>query len=452
MTPARTPRPTRSTRVVRAGRATRPSRTSRTFTPGPPGEAQLPPGRPKEGTLDGLVASKEIVITCGPGGVGKTTTAAATAAMAAHHHGGRVLVLTIDPARRLADALGLSNGPNAAGNAAATDNTATDGAGRVLGNTERRIPDDVFRAATGTSPRGELWAATLDTKASWDDLVRRHAPDSRTREKILANPLYRNISGRFVQSHDYIAMERLYDLHAQGRYDLIVVDTAPTRNAIDFLDAPARMADFFSSRLLRWLTASYRSRMVNIASRPFSVVAERILGTQFLGDIAEFFLLFQSMYAGFVERAEAVTRLLSDRRTTFLVVSTLEATPVREAEYFARALVARKLPLGAIVLNKVLPTYFRDRDAASLAEQLRDCADPVAERLSGSLGADADLTAGVLREVAESFSNFGVVARREAEQQAELATRPEVLATVPYFDAEVVDMAGLLRLGNMMWN
>jgi len=398
---------------------------------------QLPPGRPKEGTLDGLVASKEIVIACGPGGVGKTTTAAATAAMAAHHHGGRVLVLTIDPARRLADALGLS--------------TPGDGV-QGLGNVERRIPDELFRAATGTSPRGELWAAMLDAKESWDDLVRMHAPNARTRERILANPLYRNISGRFVQSHDYIAMERLYDLHAQGKYDLIVVDTAPTRNAIDFLDAPARMADFFSSRLLRWLTASYRSRVVNFASRPFYQVADRILGTQFLADIAEFFILFQSMYTGFVERAESVTRLLSDRRTTFLVVSTLEATPVREAEYFARALVSRRLSLGAIILNKVLPSYFRDRDAAQLAEHLRDGAGVLAERLGGQLGTDPDLTARVLGEVAESFLNFGVVARREAEQQAELATRPEVLATVPFFDADIVDMEGLLRLGGMMWN
>ena len=380
------------------------------------------------------------MIACGPGGVGKTTTAAATAAMAAHHHGGRVLVLTIDPARRLADALGLSSGGRLA-----------DG-DQGLGNTERRIPDEVFRAATGTSPRGELWAAMLDTKESWDDLVRMHAPNARTREKILANLLYRNISGRFVQSHDYIAMERLYDLHAQGRYDLIVLDTAPTRNAVDFLDAPARMADFFSSRLLRWLTASYRSSVVHFASRPFYQVADRILGTQFLGDIAEFFILFQSMYAGFVERAESVTRLLSDRRTTFLVVSTLEATPVREAEYFARALVSRKLPLGAIILNKVLPTYFRDRDAAQLAEQLCDAAGPIAERLSSSLGTDVGLATRVLEEVAESFLNFGVVARREAEQQADLATRPEVLATVPFFDADIVDMEGLLRLGAMMWD
>ena len=437
--PSRSPRPGRQRRTDRGEGAG--------AVPDPDlADTSPPPGRPKEGTLDGLVASKEIVIACGPGGVGKTTTAAATAAMAAYHHGGRVLVLTIDPARRLADALGLSSRDEGS--------TGRNGTrrGHGLGNTERRVPDELFRDATGTSPRGELWAAMLDTKESWDALVRRHAPDPRTRDKILANPLYRNISGRFVQSHDYIAMERLYDLHAQGKYDLIVVDTAPTRNAIDFLDAPARMADFFSSRLLRWLTASYRSRVVNFASRPFYQVADRILGTQFLGDIAEFFILFQSMYSGFVERAEAVTRLLSDRRTTFLVVSTLEATPVREAEFFARALVSRKLPLGAIILNKVLPTYFRDRDAAILAERLRDGAGTVAERLGGTLGTDPALTARVLGEVAESFLNFGVVARREAEQQAELATRPEVLATVPFFDADIVDMEGLLRLGSMMWS
>jgi anion-transporting ArsA/GET3 family ATPase len=393
------------------------------------GGRHRPPGasRPREGSLDGLIAAKEIVIACGPGGVGKTTTAAAAAAMAACHHGGRVLVVTIDPARRLADALGLS--------------------GRGMGNTERRIPSDVFRRA-GATPRGELWAAMLDTKASWDSLVRRHAPDTKTRDAILANPLYRNVSGRFVQSHDYIAMERLYEIHSEGDYDLIVVDTPPTRNALDFLDAPQRMADFFSSRLLRWLIAPYRSRLVNMASRPFYQVADRILGSQFLGDVAEFFILFQSMYDGFVARAEAVTRLLSDRRTTFLVVSTLEAAPVREAEYFARALVARDLPLGAVVLNKVLPPYFRDRRASAVAERLRDEADS----LAATLPTDRDLTARVLEEVADSFLNFGVVARREAEQQAEMAAGPDVVATVPFFDADVVDMEGLLRLGRMMWD
>ncbi len=262
-----------------------------------------------------LLAAKDIVIACGPGGVGKTTTAASLAATAVVEQGGRVLVLTVDPARRLADALGLKG----------------------IGNDEVRIPDEVF-ARAAAHPRGELWAAMLDTKQSWDDLIRTHAPDEETREQILANPLYQNISGRFVQSHDYIAMERLYEIHCEGKYDLIVVDTPPTRNALDFLDAPQRMADFFSSRLLRWLIVPYRSRLVNMASQPFYQVADRILGTQFLADISEFFILFQSMYAGFVERAEAVTRLLSDRRTTFMVVSTLEATPVREAEFFSAEL------------------------------------------------------------------------------------------------------------------
>jgi len=279
------------------------------------------PGTAK--TVGQLLAAKDIVIACGPGGVGKTTTAASLAATAVVEEGGRVLVLTVDPARRLADALGLKG----------------------IGNDEVRIPDEVFTDAAAR-PRGQLWAAMLDTKQSWDDLIRAHAPDEATREQILANPLYQNISGRFVQSHDYIAMERLYEIHCEGAYDLIVVDTPPTRNALDFLDAPQRMADFFSSRLLRWLIVPYRSRVVNMASRPFYQVADRILGTQFLADISEFFILFQSMYKGFVERAEAVTRLLSDRRTTFMVVSTLEATPVREAEFFSAELTARKLHLS----------------------------------------------------------------------------------------------------------
>jgi anion-transporting ArsA/GET3 family ATPase len=379
---------------------------------------------PAAKTVGQLLAAKDIVIACGPGGVGKTTTAASLAATAVVEQGGRVLVLTVDPARRLADALGLKG----------------------IGNDEVRIPDEVFTAAAAR-PRGELWAAMLDTKQSWDDLIRRHAPDAETREQILANPLYQNISGRFVQSHDYIAMERLYEIHSEGKYDLIVVDTPPTRNALDFLDAPQRMADFFSSRLLRWLIVPYRSRLVNIASRPFYQVADRILGTQFLADISEFFILFQSMYAGFVERADAVTRLLSDRRTTFMVVSTLEATPVREAEFFSAQLTARKLHLGAVVLNKVLPEYLRDAKTDKLAESIA----ARAVELGDGLTDDPVVAARVLGEVAESFLNFSVVARREAEQQAELKGAPDVLVTVPFFDADIYDMAGLLRLGALVW-
>ncbi len=376
-------------------------------------------------TIGHLLSAKEIVIACGPGGVGKTTTAAAVAAMAAAEHGGRVLVLTVDPARRLADALGLKG----------------------IGNAEVRIADEVFKAA-GITPQGELWAAMLDTKQSWDDLIARHAPDAATRDQILANPLYQNIAGRFVQSHDYIAMERLYEIHSEGKYDLIVVDTPPTRNALDFLDAPQRLADFFSSRLLRWLIVPYRSRLVNVATKPFYTVADRILGTQFLADISEFFILFQSMYEGFVTRSDAVSRLLSDRRTTFMVVSTLEATPLREAEFFSTELTARKLHLGAIILNKVLPEYLRDSATARLAQHMADQVDS----LGAGLTDDPVVAARVLGEVAESFLHFGIVARREAEQQNELKGAPDILVTVPFFDADIYDMEGLIRLGRQVWD
>ena len=176
----------------------------------------------------------------------------------------------------------------------------------------------------------------LDTKAGWDDLIRRHAPDAATRDAVLSNPLYQNITSRFVHSHDYLAMEQLHELHATGEYDLVVVDTPPSRNALSVLDAPSRMVEFFGSRLLRWLTVPYRSRLFTVASKPFYQVADRVLGSRFLRDIADFFVLFQAMEKGFVQRARAVEALLGDPRTTFIVVTTLEAAPAHEAAFLAR--------------------------------------------------------------------------------------------------------------------
>ena len=379
-------------------------------------------------TVEQLLAAKEIAIVCGSGGVGKTTTAAALGTLAATHLGGKVLVLTVDPAKRLAAALGLE----------------------TFGNVETRIPSEAF-ADAGLQPRGELWAAMLDTKQSWDDLVRRHAPSTHVRDSILGNPLYTNITGKFVQSHDYIAMERLYEIHESGRYDLVIVDTPPTRNALDFLDAPARMADFFGSRLLRWLTVPYRSRLVTMASRPFYGIADRVLGTKFLEDIAEFFSLFQTMERGFVERARRVTSVLSDRRTTFCVVSTLEPAPVHEAEFFVRELTARRLHLGAVILNKVLPPTLLDADAVAAAAALERRRAEVAEALAPGVGVEVDQLRRVLGEVATSFDNFHLVAMREAEQRSELAAAPDVTVAVPYVDADIHDLAGLVRLGNGVW-
>jgi anion-transporting ArsA/GET3 family ATPase len=383
--------------------------------------------------MEALIASKEIVVVCGPGGVGKTTIAAALATMAASYQGGKVLVLTIDPARRLGQALGLA----------------------PLHSEAQRVPAGAF-AEAGVLPRGELWAEMLDTKASWDKLVSRHAPDAATARRILANPLYQNISGRFVQSHDYIAVERLYELHSEGDFDLIVVDTPPTRNAVDFILAPQRMAEFFSSRLLKLLTVPYRSRFADVAARPFYYVADRVLGTRFLEQIAEFFILFQTLSEGFVARAKEVERLLADRRTTFVVVSTLEAVPVREAQAFMRLLPAKSLHAGGLVLNRVLPPYTMDAALAGRAEQLSARAGELAGQLCASdeplESFDAVLVERVLKELGSNFENVAVLAQREAAQRAELSRVPSAVVDVPELGEDVHDLAGVFEVGHHVWS
>jgi anion-transporting ArsA/GET3 family ATPase len=379
------------------------------------------PGRPD---LAALLAAKEMVLVVGSGGVGKTTIAAAMAASAAAEIGGRVLVLTVDPARRLADALGVGH----------------------LGNDATRVADDVF-VDIGVEPQGELWAAMLDTKAGWDELIERHAPDARLRDSVLANPLYQNITSRFVHSHDYLAMERLHELHSSGEWDLIVVDTPPSRNALAFLDAPGRMKEFFGSKLLKWLTVPYRSRLFTMASKPFYQVADRVLGSRFLQDIAEFFILFQAMERGFVDHAREVERLLGDPRTTFVVVSTLEAAPSHEAAYLARAMVRREFHLGAIIANRVLPAAFTAKSSATSARKIAKQADgPLADDVAGVLDADREVVASTLATVGASFHDIALIATRESERAAELGALSPLLVAAPMLDRDVNDVADLLEL------
>jgi len=401
------------------------------MNPTPPAAATVDHGHGQVPSLEALLATKEIVVFCGSGGVGKTSVAAAAGLAAASRIGGRVLVVTVDPAKRLADALGIES----------------------IGNVERQVPADAFVRA-GLEPRGELYAAMLDTKQSWDALVLRHAPDEQTALKILDNSLYDNLTARFVQSHDYVAMERLFEIHQTGTYDLIIVDTPPTRNALDFLDAPKRMAEFFGGRLLRWLTAPYRvggrrgARILTAASRPFYQVADRLLGSQFLQDIAEFFLNFQSMYDGFVARSRSVEELLHDKRTTFAVVTTLEDAPLREGERFCDELIKRKFHLGAMVLNKTLPQELFGPAGASAAAQMRRESAAIATDVHDDF--EPESVARVLSTIGMSFENFAVVARREAELRNELAHRPDVVVDVPTFADEISDVSGLARIARYL--
>jgi len=379
-------------------------------------------------SLDPLLASREMILVAGSGGVGKTTVAAALGLAAVQRQPGRVLVLTVDPARRLATALGLE----------------------ALGNTPHPIPNDALEAA-GLEPRGELHVAMLDTKAGWDELIRRHAPDAATREAVLANPLYENITSRFVHSHDYLAMEQLHDLHATGEYDLVIVDTPPSRNALTILDAPSRMADFFGSRLLRWLTVPYRSRLFTLASKPFYQVADRILGSRFLQDVADFFVLFQQMEAGFVKRANEVEALLVDPRTAFVVVSTLEAAPAHEARFLAESLHERKMTVGAMVANRVLPPRLASTAATEAAHDLAERTGPdgdeaVAAAVAAVTGDDRDVVDRVLHQMATRFDDLAMAAAREADRRTELAALAATTVTVPWLSGDIHDLRGLGRL------
>ena len=380
--------------------------------------------------IERLAATKEILISTGSGGVGKTTTAAAIGAMAAAHHGWQ--------------GAGAHGRPGQAAGQRA----------RARAVRQHRDPGARLETFTeaGVEPRGELWAAMLDTKQSWDDLIRQHAPDPATRDAILANPLYQNITGKFIQSHDYVAMERLYEIHNSGRYDLIVVDTPPTRNAIDFLDAPDRMADFFSSRLLRWLIAPYRSRVVGLASKPFYSVADRILGSQFLSDIAEFFILFQSMYDGFVERAHAVHAAVGGRRARRSSWCR-RSRPRRRARPSSSCgcWTSASCPSARSCSTRCCPTTCgrarrRPRPSGS---------PPTPPRCRRGAAA------GRRRPRRTSSACWARSARTSPTTRWSPSARPssrpscsrhvDTVATVPVLPQDVADLGGLLRIGEHLW-
>jgi anion-transporting ArsA/GET3 family ATPase len=232
-----------------------------------------------------ITATKQVIVCAGAGGVGKTTTAAAIALRAASE-GKKTAVLTIDPARRLASSLGL----------------------KELDNAPTKVNRRKFTAA-GVEAKGELHAMMLDTKTTFDEVVYRYAPSPQQADRIIANRFYRNISGTLSGTQEYMAMEKLYELHSTGDYDLIVIDTPPTRNALDFLDAPRRLTGFFESRVLRWFLLPYMKagsgfmRVANVAATTFLRVVKRIVGGAVLEDTAEFFVNLEGMYDGFKERA-----------------------------------------------------------------------------------------------------------------------------------------------------
>ncbi|HEY6279876.1 MAG TPA: ArsA family ATPase [Streptosporangiaceae bacterium] len=284
-----------------------------------------------------------IIVCCGSGGVGKTTTAAALGLRAAER-GRHVVVLTVDPARRLAQSMGLDS----------LDNTPRlvplDGPGRG--------PGGGGNGASGDGDGGSLHAMMLDMKRTFDEIVEAHSDPDRAAQ-ILANPFYQSLSSSFAGTQEYMAMEKLGQLRRADQWDLIVVDTPPSRSALDFLDAPQRLSRFLDGRLIRLLTAPTRAsghaylKMVNAGIGMFTGVVTKVIGAQLLRDAQTFVAAFDTMFGGFRERAEDTYQLLQTPGTAFLVVATPEPDALREASYFVERLSQDRMPLAGLVLNRV---------------------------------------------------------------------------------------------------
>ena len=360
--------------------------------------------------LDRVLATKKIVVCCGSGGVGKTTTAAALGLRAAER-GRRVVVVTIDPAKRLAQSLGLVE----------------------LDNTPRPVPG----AGAGG---GELHAMMLDMKGTFDDIVLAHAEPERARQ-ILANPFYVMLSANLAGTQEYMAMEKLGQLHATGEWDLIVVDTPPTRSALDFLDAPDRMTRFLDGRFLRMVLAPAKAggrfgvRLVNVGINTFTGVITRITGAELLRDLRDFFAAFETMFGGFRDRAQQTYRLLQQRDTAFVVVATPEPPALREAAYFVERLSTERMPLACVVVNRV----HRVPPSGVSAERAVATAEMLAER--GARGP----AAGLLRLHADRVA---LAAAEQRTIRSFAAGRADVpVVEVPAMASDVHDVDGLRRIG-----
>jgi anion-transporting ArsA/GET3 family ATPase len=354
--------------------------------------------------LDGM----RVCIVAGSGGVGKMTASAALA-LGLAASGKRVAVVTIDPAKRLAESLGLEE----------------------LGNDPRQV-DPALIASHGIELQGELWAMMLDPKATFDDLITTLSPDAQTREDVLGNRIYQQLSNAVAGSQEFTAVAKLYELHHDGGFDVLVLDTPPSRNALDFLDAPDRLTDFFEGRALKVLLVptGIAARVMARGTSVVFAILKRLTGVDLMDDIAVFFRALSGLMDGFKARAAGVKALLADDATTFLIVTSPEREPVAEAIFFRGKLREARMAFGGLVVNRV--NVADDVDPQDVEAQLREA------------GLDGPLAA----KVAQSAADQQLLAARDAQQierlKAELDEPDPVV--VPRLDGEVQDIAGLLAL------
>jgi len=374
--------------------------------------------------LERLVAERSIVVCCGSGGVGKTTTAAVVALEGARL-GRKTVVVTIDPAKRLADALGLAG----------------------LTDTPSRIDGDW---------PGELWATMLDTKSTFDALVAKHAATPEQGERILANGFYRNISGALSGTQEYMAMEKLYELHDETDFDLVVVDTPPTRHALDFLDAPRRLSRFLEHRLFRMLVAPSRGlvKAVNVAAQTFLRTVSKVVGGDVVEDAIAFFQAFEGMEEGFRTRAARVNELLAAPETAFVLVASPRRDTVEEAHFFADRLHEAGITVQGLVVNRVHPPFGAATTGGADATSPSGAAAVTAAVAAGTARRAETLEGTDIGGLYRNLADFQAVASREQAHLAGLAdaVAPAPVAWVPFLRSDVHDIAGMDEVARYVFN
>ena len=360
-----------------------------------------------------LLEDKRVCICAGSGGVGKTTASAAIAlGMAAR--GAKVAVVTIDPANRLADALGLDE----------------------LDNEPHRVPAEQL---VGAELPGELWAMMLDPKRTFDELIERLAPDAERAEEIKANAVYSELSSAVSGSQEFTAMAKLYELDQEGEFDLLILDTPPSRNALDFLEAPRRLNAFLEGRMLRALVrpTGLGMRMLGLGTTPLLGALRRVTGVDLVADLGRFFQLLTGMTQGFSQRATAVQELLRAPTTAFLVVTSAEREPIDEAIWFHRMITEEGFPFAGVVVNRVHHDLLTDR------EQLGERQPNHVKR-----GLTRVLSADLASRVAENFADYHLLAQRDHHNLSRLEQTldGQPLIMVPQLDEDIHDLAGLQEM------
>lgn len=378
-------------------------------------------------TLAGLIASKRLVVLVGSGGVGKTTTSAAIACAAAQE-GRRVLVLTIDPARRLASSLGLSE----------------------LDNNPRHVDPRLF-LDQGLPMQGELWAMMLDTKRTFDEVVTRYAPQPEIAQTILKNVVYQQISDALAGTQEYMAMEQLYLLTRQNEFDLIVLDTPPTQHALDFLDSPDRMMHVLDAGVVQKIfggavqVGTTYLRWVRKSTEVVAGLFERITGSDLFRDMAEFFQAFDELYDGFRKRSHEVKRLLQSDSTMFFLVTSPLSTHIQEADYFLSKIDTYGMTLGGFIVNRVHQLPYAAPTGITL-EGIREFLHCIRHPSATEEGINS-LAGNLL----EAWECYGSLVTQDRIQIARLKERSSALVKlIPYFEADIHDLGGLDRLNGYL--